>query len=53
MIVCSTDSEELARLCNRVVVLVRGRVARELTAPLSADAITAACIADIQQKGHR
>lgn len=31
VVVCSTDSEELARLADRVVVLVRGRIARVLT----------------------
>lgn len=46
VLVCSTDSEELARLCSRVVVLVRGQVRREFTAPLRADEITAASLAD-------
>lgn len=46
VLVCSTDSEELARLCHRVIVLVRGRVGRELTAPLRAEEITATSIAD-------
>ena len=46
VIVCSTDSEELARLCTRVVVLVRGRIRAESTAPLHADEITAASLAD-------
>jgi len=46
VVVCSTDSEELARLCTRVIVMLRGRVGAELTAPLDADGITAACLAD-------
>jgi ribose transport system ATP-binding protein len=46
VVVCSTDSEELARLCTRVIVLRRGHVATELSAPLDADDITAACLAD-------
>ncbi|MEA2172054.1 MAG: ribose transport system ATP-binding protein [Solirubrobacteraceae bacterium] len=46
VVVCSTDSEELARLCSRVLVLVRGRVRRELDAPLTLDEITAACLTD-------
>jgi ribose transport system ATP-binding protein len=31
VVICSTDSDELARLCHRVVVLQRGQVAGELT----------------------
>ena len=46
VVVCSTDSEELARLCTRVVVLVRGQVRAEFTTPLRADEITAASLAD-------
>jgi len=50
VVVCSTDSEELARLCTRVVVLVRGRAESELVAPLHSDDITAACLADTRGK---
>jgi ribose transport system ATP-binding protein len=45
VLVCSTDNEELARVCTRVLVLVRGRVSSELHAPLELDRITAACLA--------
>ncbi|MET0447206.1 MAG: sugar ABC transporter ATP-binding protein, partial [Aeromicrobium sp.] len=44
VVICSTDSEELARLCSRVIVLVRGRASAELHAPLHPDDITAASL---------
>jgi ribose transport system ATP-binding protein len=33
VLVCSSDAEELERLCDRVVILRKGRVAMELTGP--------------------
>jgi ribose transport system ATP-binding protein len=40
----SSDAEQLAEICDRVVVLGRGRIAAELTAPtLSKHAITECC----------
>jgi ribose transport system ATP-binding protein len=45
VVVCSSDSTELARICNRVLVLVRGSVATEFRAPMDADEITGACLA--------
>lgn len=49
VVICSTDSEELARCCTRVVVLVRGRVSAELVAPLTADDITSASLTDTRE----
>ena len=45
VVVCSSDSTELARICTRVLVLVRGQVVTQLDAPVEADAITSACLA--------
>jgi ribose transport system ATP-binding protein len=45
VLVCSTDSDELTRLCSRVIVLVDGRIHTELVAPLNSDEITAALLA--------
>jgi ABC-type sugar transport system ATPase subunit len=42
--VCSTDSEELAQMSTRVLVLDRGRIAHRLHAPVDGDTITAACL---------
>ncbi|HUJ98439.1 MAG TPA: sugar ABC transporter ATP-binding protein, partial [Stellaceae bacterium] len=43
----SSDAEELAHLCHRVLVMREGRVAAELAAPnLSAEAIVAAAVRD-------
>lgn len=50
VVVCSTDNEELARLCSRVIVLSRGSATAQLTAPVSAENITAACLADTREK---
>jgi len=45
VVVVSTDHEELVRLCHRVLVVRRGRVAEELGSEgLSPDAITAVTI---------
>ena len=44
VVVCSTDNEELARLCSRVLVLHRGKVVNELRHPFHADDITAASL---------
>lgn len=48
VLVCSTDAEELVRLCARVIVLVRGQVSQELEAPVTIDEITAACLTDTE-----
>jgi len=45
VLVCSTDSEELAWLSHRVVVLGDGRVVAELAGPLEPDEITRATLA--------
>lgn len=44
-IVCaSTDAEQLAEICDRVLVFARGRIVRELTGTeIDADTITEAC----------
>jgi ribose transport system ATP-binding protein len=40
----SSDAEQLAEICDRVVVLGRGRIAHELAPPgLSKHAITECC----------
>ena len=52
VVLCSTDSEELARCCSRVVVLVRGRVRSEMKTPLEAYEITAASLGG-GPGGHR
>lgn len=45
VLVCSTDHEELVRVCDRVVIMRRGRVADILRGDqITADAITAATI---------
>jgi len=45
VVVVSTDHEELARLCDRVLIMRRGRIADELTgARLTNDGLTAATI---------
>ena len=46
----SSDAEQLARICDRVLVFARGRVVRELTgAQVSKDHITQACYASLDQ----
>lgn len=45
MLVLSTDHEELVRVCDRVIILRRGKAVDELTGPrLTNDSITAATI---------
>lgn len=45
VLVTSTDNDELARLCDRVLVLVNGRIVQELSHPyLDADSLTAATL---------
>ena len=45
VLVCSTDHEELVRVCDRVVIMRRGRVGEILRGDqITADAITAATI---------
>jgi ribose transport system ATP-binding protein len=45
VVVCSTDHEELVRVCDRVVIMRRGRVAETLRGgDITADSITAATI---------
>ena len=45
VLVCSTDHEELVRVCDRVVIMRRGRVADVLRGDqITADSITAATI---------
>ena len=50
IIVCSTDSIELAELCDRVIVLCRGSIHTELLAPLEADDIERHCLADTREE---
>jgi ribose transport system ATP-binding protein len=49
VIVCSSSSEELAEMCDRVIVLVDGREVAELTAPLEVDHITAATLTSSEE----
>ena len=45
VLVCSTDHEELVRVCDRVVIMRRGRAAEILRGDqITADSITAATI---------
>ena len=45
VLVCSTDHEELVRVCDRIVIMRRGRIAEILRGgDITADAITAATI---------
>jgi len=50
VLVCSSSSEELAEMCDRVVVLVEGREAIELTAPMEVDEITAATLRSFEEQ---
>ena len=48
VLVCSTESEELARLADRVIVLSAGRIITTLKAPADADRITAATLSTFE-----
>jgi ribose transport system ATP-binding protein len=52
-IVCaSSDAEQLAEICDRVLVFARGRICREMTGTeLSKDGIAEACYASINLSG--
>ena len=52
-IVCaSSDAEQLAEICDRVLVFARGRICREITgAELTKDGIAEACYASINLSG--
>jgi ABC-type sugar transport system ATPase subunit len=45
VIVASAEPEELVSLCDRVIVMVEGSIARELRAPFDADTVVAASYA--------
>jgi len=45
VVVASAEPEELALLCDRVIVLVEGRFARELKSPFTPDSVVAASYA--------
>ncbi|MFR9805048.1 sugar ABC transporter ATP-binding protein [Pseudonocardia sp. RS010] len=44
VVVACSSSDELAELADRVLVMVEGRVVRELRRPLDPDSLTAACL---------
>ena len=49
VLICSTDVDELAGLCDRVVVLVHGRAAAEL----SGDALGTHAILEAMNQGSK
>ena len=49
VIVCSSVSEELAEVADRVLVLAGGRVVQQLFGPLDPDRITAACLSTTEE----
>lgn len=53
-VVCaSSDAEQLAEICDRVLVFAKGRVVREIVgAGLTKDGIAEACYASIDLAGH-
>jgi ribose transport system ATP-binding protein len=44
VLLVSSESEELARVCDRVLVLVGGRIKKEFRRPVAAESITAATL---------
>jgi ABC-type sugar transport system ATPase subunit len=42
VIMASAEPEELALVCDRVLVLVEGRIVRELSSPFTADTVVSA-----------
>ncbi len=49
----SSDAEQLAEICDRVLVFARGRIVTEITgADLTKDGIAEACYASIDLAGH-
>ncbi|MEO4043401.1 sugar ABC transporter ATP-binding protein [Hoeflea sp. CAU 1731] len=54
VICASSDSEQLAEICDRVLVFARGRIVQELTgAAVEKDLITQACYASLDLAGLR
>lgn len=52
VVVASTDADQLAAICDRVVIFRRGRIQQVLTAPgLTKDLIASACYADADPSG--
>jgi ribose transport system ATP-binding protein len=45
VVLCSSEVEDLAAVCDRVLVLQRGRIARELSRPFTSDDVLEATIA--------
>lgn len=53
VICASSDAEQLAEICDRVLVFAKGRVVREIAgAGLTKDGIAEACYASIDLAGH-
>lgn len=50
VLVCSSSSEELAEMCDRVVVLVAGREVTQLHAPMEVEEITAATLRSAEEQ---
>ena len=49
----SSDAEQLAEICDRVLIFARGRILTEITgADLTKDGIAEACYASIDLAGH-
>ncbi|MEU1268304.1 sugar ABC transporter ATP-binding protein [Streptomyces sp. NPDC005799] len=45
VVVCSSEVEDLAAICDRVLILQDGRIAREMTRPFDADGVLSAIYA--------
>lgn len=45
VMICSAEVEDLAAICDRVLILQDGRIVREMTRPFDADAVLAAIFA--------